>query len=359
MNTLDCYIVRRLALCLGLAVVCLILISVVIDLTENIDTFIDFSARPQQIALYYLYRLPYWAILTLPIAALLGSLFALTSFARYSEIAAMKALGISLARILMPVFVCATVLSTLAFLFTDYVVPQATLQHNRIDREIRSQQRSDGSRRQVLLRDSDGQLIFARSYDAIQQRANEVSWERLREGVPTERIVAQHIQWEDSLWIAHNGRHYAFSNHENHEQAETSFNSFRLESISLKPSDFSRQHKDPDEMNYAELKAFIDRAIQRGEDVTRQRVNLHLKVSFPLACFIIITLGATLGANTRSTGMANSFGLGVLICFTYYSSLKAGQALGWNEVIAPWLGAWIANILFTLLASALIWRAHK
>ena len=53
MNTLDWYIVRRLALCLGLAIVSLILISVVIDLTENIDTFIDFSAQPQQIALYY------------------------------------------------------------------------------------------------------------------------------------------------------------------------------------------------------------------------------------------------------------------------------------------------------------------
>ena len=356
MNTLDWYIVRRLALCLGLAVVSLILISVVIDLTENIDTFIDFSAQPQQIALYYLYRLPYWAILTLPIAALLGSLFALTSFARYSEIAAMKALGISLARILMPVFVCATALSALAFFFTDYVVPQATLQHNRIDREIRSQQRSDGSRQQVLLQDRDGQLIFARSYDARQQRADEVSWELLREGVPTERLVARYLQWEDGLWIAYDGRHYAFSDH---EQIETPFKSFRLKEVSLKPSDFSRQHKDPDEMNYAELKTFIDRAIQRGEDVARQRVDLHLKVSFPMTCLIITALGATLGANARRTGMVNSFGIGVLICFTYYSSLKAGQALGWNEVIAPWLGAWIANIFFALLSLVLIWHAHK
>ena len=356
MNTLDWYIVRRLALCLGLAIVSLILISVVIDLTENIDTFIDFSAQPQQIALYYAYRLPYWTILTLPIAALLGSLFALTSFARHSEIAAMKALGIGLGRILMPVFICASALSALAFFFTDYVVPQATLQHNRIDREIRSQQRSDGSRRQVLLQDRDGQLIFARSYDANQRRADEVSWERLHEGRPIERLVARHILWQDSLWIAYDGRHYAFGAR---EQTETPFESFVLNEISLTPSDFARQHKDPDEMNYAELETFIDRATQRGEDVARQRVDLHLKVSFPLTCFIIIALGATLGANARRTGMANSFGLGVLICFAYYSSLKAGQALGWNEVIAPWLGAWIANIFFALLAFALIWRAHK
>ena len=173
----------------------------------------------------------------------------------------MKALGIGLGRILMPVFICASALSALAFFFTDYVVPQATLQHNRIDREIRSQQRSDGSRRQVLLQDRDGQLIFARSYDANQRRADEVSWERLHEGRPIERLVARHIQWQDSLWIAYDGRHYAFGAR---EQTETPFESFVLNEISLTPSDFARQHKDPDEMNYAELETFIDRATQRG-----------------------------------------------------------------------------------------------
>ena len=356
MHTLDWYIIRRLILCLGLAVISLIVVSIVIDLTENIDTFIDFSAEPQQIALYYFYRLPYWAILTLPIAALLGSLFALTSFARHSEIAAMKALGISLARILLPVFLSALAISALAFLFTDYVVPQATLRHNEINSAIRSQQRSDGSRRQVLLQARNGQLVFARSYDANQRRADEVSWERLRQGTPSERIVARYIEWHGDRWIAYDGRHYRF---DQENTSEAAFDSLTLNALELMPMDFARQHKDPDEMNYAELEAFIDRAVQRGEDVTRQRVDLHLKISFPLTCFIIIALGATLGANARRTGMANSFGLGILVCFAYYSSLKAGQALGWNEVISPWLGAWIANILFALLAFALIWRSHK
>ena len=112
-------------------------------------------------------------------------------------------------------------------------------------------------------------------------------------------------------------------------------------------------------MSYRELSAFIKRATRRGEDVTRHRVDLHLKISFPLTCFIIIALGATLGANAQRTGLANSFGLGVFICFAYYSCLKAGQALGWNEVLTPWLGAWIANLFFAILALALFWRAHK
>ena len=117
MRTLDLYLVRRFLLCLGLAVVGLLLLAVIIDLTENIDTFIDFEARPGHILLYYFYRLPYWLIVPLPIAALLGSLFALTSLARHSEITAMKATGIGLYRLLTPVFLCGLAVAAGAFFF--------------------------------------------------------------------------------------------------------------------------------------------------------------------------------------------------------------------------------------------------
>ena len=357
MRTLDLYLIRRFSFCLGLAIASLLLIAVVIDLTENIDTFIDFEARPGQILLYYVYRIPYWLILTLPIAALLGSLFALTSLARQNEITAMKAAGISLHRLLAPVLFCALALSILAFFFTDRIVPDATYHYNQISDQIKSYHRNDGSRRQVLLQDADGQLIYARSYDALHQRADEVSWERLVDNAPAERIVARRMQWRDNTWHLLNGRHFRFA--KDGTIATSPFDTLALASLSLRPIDFTRQQKTPEEMDYAELASYVERATLNGEDATRQRVDLHLKIAFPLTSFIIIALGATLGANARRAGLANSFGLGVLLCFAYYSCVKAGQALGWNQLLDPWLGAWIANLLFAALALALFLRAHK
>ena len=357
MRTLDLYLTRRFLLCLGIAVGSLLLIAVIIDLTENIDTFIDFEARPEQILLYYVYRLPYWLILTLPIAALLGALFALTSLARQNEITAMKATGISLYRLLAPVLACALAVSVAAFFFTDWVVPLATYRYNQISDEIKSYHRSDGSRRQVLLQDAGSQFVYARSYDAGRQRADEVSWERLHGYTPLERAVARRMEWREGTWVLFEGRRFRFA--EGEAVATSSFDTLSLPSLSLLPSDFARQQKDPEEMNYAELADYIARATLNGEDATRQRVDLHLKISFPLTSFIIIALGATLGANARRAGLANSFGLGVLICFVYYSCVKAGQALGWNQILSPWLGAWIANLLFAVLALVLLWRVHK
>jgi len=356
MRLLDIYLLRRFLLCLFFSILSLVLIAIIIDLTENIDTFIDFQARPAHILLYYVYHTPYWIILTLPIATLLGTLFALTSLARRHEITAIKAVGVSLYRLLLPVFAFALLFSGLAFLFTDYVVPGATYRYNSIRDQITRYSRTDGSRRQVLLQDVDGQLIFARTYDAVRRRAQEVSWEQRREHRVVERIVARRLERRQSRWLLLQGHRYRFAAD---APQPVAFDTLELSSLTLLPADFSRQHKKPEEMSYAELAYYIQRAVANGEDATRHLVDLHLKISFPFTCFVIILLGAPLGANARRAGLVNCFGLGILICFAFYSCVKAGQALGWNKVLTPWVGAWGANIFFGILSLILLWRAHK
>jgi lipopolysaccharide export system permease protein len=357
MKILDIYLLRRYLSCLFFSVLSLLLLSIVVDLIETIDLFIDFGAKLGQILAYYLYRSPYWVILTLPIATLLATMFSLTSFARSNEITAIKAAGVSLQRLLLPIFIFALLFSGLAFLLTDYVVPRATYHYNSIRNEIRSYNRSDGSRRQVLLQDVDGQLIFARSYDAGKKRAHEVSWEKLRDYKTTDRMVARYLEWRQDRWILLQGRHYAYA--ATGATQISVFDSLELPSLTLLPQDFAHQQKKPEEMSYGELEAYIDRARANGEDVARRLVDLHLKISFPFTCFIIVVLGAPLAANARRAGLANSFGLGALICFSYYSLVKAGQALGWNQVVAPLAGAWLGNMVFGILCLILLWRAHK
>ena len=47
---LDLYLLRRFLISLCFSVLGLLLISIVVDLIERIDTFIDFSATPAQIS---------------------------------------------------------------------------------------------------------------------------------------------------------------------------------------------------------------------------------------------------------------------------------------------------------------------
>ncbi|MFH1570944.1 MAG: LPS export ABC transporter permease LptG [Gemmatimonadota bacterium] len=355
MTRLDRYLLQRYVLHLGYSMAALLALAVVVDLTQNIDTFIDHQAALGQIVRYYLFRAPYWIILTLPVAVLLGTLFTLTGLARRSEITAVKAAGISLYRFLAPLFAFGLAFGGLAFVFTDLVVPPATFRYNSIRNEIRAYSRSDGSRRQVLLQDVDGQVIFARSFDYGRERAHDVLWEQASGSRVVARATAERLDWQGDHWSLVAGRRYDLED----GLSVAPFESLRLDQLTLGPADLARQQKVPEEMSFGELAAYIDRARANGEDVTRDLVDLHLKVAFPLTCFVILLLGAPVAAGTRRSSRANTFGVGVLVCFVFYSCVKAGQALGWNGLLEPWLGAWAANLLFGALGLVLLWRAHK
>lgn len=357
MTRLDLYVLRRHILCLAMSAVAMWLVTVVIDLIENIDTFIDHEATARQIALHYVYRTPYWILLALPITTLLGTLFSLGGLARRSEIVAAKAAGISLHRLLAPLHLFAVLMTVAAIWFTDAIVPGATHRYNTTRDEIRSYKRSDGSRRQVLLQDVNGQFLFARSYDHQRRRAHDVTWERTRGSHTVERATGRIASWrgDDERWMLLDGHYHSL---DDAHMRVASFDSLALTQLTLTPTDVARQQKDPEEMNYNELSRYIDRARANGEDSARHLVDLHLKIAFPFTSIVVFLLGAPIGAGTRRSGRASVFGVGMLICFVFYGSVKAGQALGWNGILSPWLGAWLAMLVFGLLGLALLRRAH-
>ena len=357
MTRLDWYVLRRHLGCLALSGFAMWMVTVVVDLIENIDTFIDHEASWRQIAKCYLFRTPYWVLLALPITTLLGTLFSLGGLARRSELTAAKAAGISLHRLLTPLYAFSLLMALAAMAFTDVIVPGATYRYNATRDDIRSYSRSDGSRRQVLLQDIAGQFIFARSYDHQRRRAHEVTWEKTDGSRTLERATARIAQWrpDPGRWVLTAGYYHLL---DGPDLQVAPFDSLTLTHLTLTPDDFSRQQKEPEEMDYVELSDYIQRALSNGEDVTRHLVDLHLKISFPFTCVVVFLLGAPLGAATRRSGRAGAFGLGVLICFVFYGSVKAGQALGWNGILSPWLGAWLVMLLFAAIGLLLLRRAH-
>ncbi len=352
---LDGYLLSRFALSLALSIVGLLLIAVVVDLTESLDTFIDHRAAVGQVLVYYGYHAPYWVALTLPVAALLGTLFTLTSLARNNEIAAMKALGVGLHRLLLPILLSALGFSAGAFWFADRIVPEATYRANAIREQIAAATPQRGFRRHVVLQDVDGQFVNARTYDSETRQALGVCWEQLAKGRATARVAAETLAWRGDHWLARRGQRYDL---QPERTVSTAFDSLSLSWLTLRPEDLAQEQRRPEEMTYAELRALVDRATVNGEDATRQVVDLHLKLSFPMTCFVIVLLGAPLGANAPRAGLANRFGMGVLVCLAFYGCVKGGQALAWNHVLPPWLGAWAANLTFGALGLWLLGRAH-
>ena len=357
MRILSRYILRDFVIWLVISSAGFLALFVIVDLVDHLDNFIDRkAASPFLVLKYYLYFLPYNAVLSLPIAMLLATLFTLGGLAKNNEILAMKVSGITLYRIFAPILVLASIISGGVFLANESLVPFANERKEEIWRATKRKSPRVGDQRNVILQDVDGQIVFVGYYNAKERSARNVSIERYSAATLSKRIVGKQMVWGEGAWRVKDGEQWHF---EGGMERAARFDTLHVASLTLLPSDFERRRKDPEEMSYRELRQYIERVHRNGGDATRWLVDLYLKISFPLTNFIIVLFGAPVSTSTRRTGRGLNFGLSILISFVYYGFIKSGQALGRNGLLHPVPAAWMGNVLFFGLAVFLLIRARK
>jgi lipopolysaccharide export system permease protein len=359
MRILDRYLVRSLLVPLAAATIAFLTIAVIVDLFEQLDTFLDHDVSPQVVAKYYVAKLQYLFILTLPVSTLIGILFSLGGMARRNELIAMTGSGISLYRILAPMLVAGLIISSLALLFTVEVVPRGNVISNDIyNHEIKGRPRITGSSRRDLNYLGDGGRFFLiRNYDGDPGTMEEVVIQQFSEGTLVHRIDAKRARWEDSRWVFRDGfiRRFREDGTVDVEQfAERVF-----PEVQEKPAAFLRVTREPNEMTLAELKDYTERTVRSGGDVTRLLVERHQRISFPFASFIVLLLGAPLTGAIRRGGHALGFALTLLVGFTYYVLLQVGKSLGVNGTLPPLLAAWLPNLVFIAVGGLGLWKTRK
>lgn len=358
MKILDSYISRRFLGVLFFSLIAFVTIFIVVDLVEKLDSFIDRDVPNLVIAKMYLFSLPYILVLTLPVAMLLSSLFSIGNMARHNEIVAMKAAGISLYRILMPLFFIGMMVSFAALLFGEYIVPRASESFAILNDQYLEKHRESWRKRinNVYLRDAMGRTVLMRYFDAAHNVGHTVSIRRFDREKLVNRIDAKRMVWEDSVWVLYEGFERAFQSE--NEQA-SAFERRLLEDENLRPIDFARVLKKTEEMSFRDLKAFIAEVRNNGSDPSRWLVDLYLKIAVPFANFIIVLFGAPLSSPKRRGGAATGFGISLAICFIYFGTVKFTQTLGQNGHLQPLFAAWLANGVFAIAGLVVLFKVPK
>src|SRR5678815_6097692 len=95
------------------------LLIIIIDLTDNLDKYLNRQLPRSQIALSYLYFIPDSMFLVMPAAVLFATVFPIGALTRHSEITAAKASGISFYRLTRPIFAGAVLAGGLSLLLSE------------------------------------------------------------------------------------------------------------------------------------------------------------------------------------------------------------------------------------------------
>ena len=354
MKILDRYLLKTFVSTLLFTLFAFICIFVIVDLVDRLRDFLNHDVPRSIILNYYLFYAPYIITLILPITILLSALLSVGKLARFNEITAMKSAGLSIKRILLPLFIFGFLLSIFMIYFGERVVPFTNQRMFNIEREnLGKHTHLEMRRNNIYFRDPQYQhWIFINHYDPRLYKANRVSIQEINNNSLLSRIDAQQMIWKDSSWVFINGtqRRQDGKNEFDYEK----FDSLRYSQISFLPEDFAKVQKKHEEMTYAELQKFIEEVAQNGGEPQTWLVDLYLKISFPFANFIILLFGAPLAANKNRSGKALGFGISLFVAFFFFGFVKTGQTLGHNGVLPPFVAAWLGNFVFLVAGSFIL-----
>ena len=361
MTRLDQYLAREFLTILGFSIFGFVSLFIIVDLIENLDRFIDNKVPTQIVFSYYLYTLPWFVSIGLPMSTLISTVFSLGNIVKRNEWTALKASGVSINRIAYPLLSLGMIISIFSFILDNKLVSYGNEKRFEIDRDFvkrKSRHKLKNTLKDVFLQKNITTHILLNKYSIKNKTGYGLTWVDLDVTTLQKRIDAKKIDWqpESNKWIVSNYSIRYFNDLGIEKEVSLS-DKDTLVSLGFTPTEIQQQARKPDELDYFKLTSRIKELKSNGVDTVRWEVTRYLKISFIFTNLIVVLCGIPLVIIKEKNSLSFGAGLSVFVIFGYYAFIKFGQSLGFKGVLEPIYSAWLGNIIFFLGGAILLWRA--
>lgn len=303
-------------------------------------------------------KMPEFVVLAFPMSMLLACLMSYSRLSSDSEIIALRSMGITVYRLVIPAIILSLLITGLTFFFNDYISPKANNQAEIIlDQALKNDSNKfkqkniiypqygkitveNGEKKYALTR-----LFYAEEFDGTKMTGLTIL-DRSQPNL-TQIIIAKSATWNiaDNKWDFYNGSVYLLAPDGSY-QSIASFEQQQLD-LPRTPMDLSKKCKDYNQMTIRESYQCLNSLKDSKDDkkILKLQVRIQEKFALPFVCLIFGLLGAALGISPQNRGKATSFGICVLVVFSYYLLAFLSSALGVSGVLSPILSAWTPNLL--------------
>jgi len=353
MKIIDKYLIRQFLQTLLFGIITFVLLFIIINLMEQLGSFVDNKTPVSMVLQYYFYYTPEIIRLTLPISVLLSCLFTSGKMSTLNELTAIKAGGVGLARYMLPFLATAFIISLFLIYFSGFVVPEANKKKLYIERMHMGLGSAHLSGSNIFFQDSRTRIVTISNYDIERNRAVNVSIQEFDKDnltKMTSRIDAATMFYKKAskTWSLTGVIKREF--HDNNLQNERKVVSMNIKDLNFLPKDIINKQRKEEEMTLNELSYFAKDQVKAGNDPTETYIEFHSRIAFAFSPLIVVLFGLPISANKRKGGLALQFGLNLLITFIYLVFMKVSQAFGKNGILDPVSTAWFANFLFLIAA---------
>ena len=356
---LDDMILRDFTVYLAMIVSTFLLLALVFTFFELLTDIVR-NKVPVVLLAEYLWNLsPSLIYLMAPMAVLLAMLITFGLMEKSSELTAMKATGISIYRATLPVIVLCAIFAASLFVFDQLYIPHTNRQQEILRNQIK------GKPAQTYLQ-ADRKWIFGQSnqiyyYQVFDPDTNMFGGITVFEFDPTtfqltRRIHAEHAHWENNLqkWVFEQG--WTRSLHGVSIQDYHTFEVATFNELNEDPSYFKKEVKQSSEMNYEELRRYIDDLQQSGFDTVRLQVQLQKKIAFPLITLVMAVLAIPFAVSGHRGGALAGVATAIGIAVLYWVTAGLFEAMGDAHQLPALLAAWAPDFLFAFAGGYLLLR---
>ena len=354
---LDWYIIKKFLGTFFFSIVLILSIAIVFDLTEKMDDFFENQIPLREILWdYYVPFVPYYMNMFSSLFIFISVIFFTSKLAGNSEIIAMHAAGMSYHRLMLPYAISATVLFVLAFVLGGWVIPRTSERMlNFTDKYV--EHFSVENARNLQLEVQPGTILYVEAFHRRSNIGYRCSLETFEGKSLVSRITADRIYY-DSLYEWHLDKYTKRSFEGMRESLDRGD---RLPvTLPITPEELFITAQQAQQMTTPELRAYMQRQRERGAgNVKAFEVEYHKRWASPLGAFIMTLLGVTMSSRKVRGGMGKNLGIGVVLTAAYILFSTVSTTFSVNNVMSPFMAAWLPNFVFLAISIPLYRRACR
>jgi lipopolysaccharide export system permease protein len=322
----------------------------------------------------FLLNMPQFIVLSFPMSTLLATLMTYSRLSGESELIALRGCGVSVYRMVLTAVMLSLVVTGLTFIFNEQIAPAATYQatttleravrsdkpslkrENIVYPEYRTNKKEDGSKEKILVR-----MFYADKFDGKTMSGLTII-DRSQAGI-NQIVVANSGEWNVSqnIWDFYDGTIYFVAP----DSSYRNILKFKHQQLKLPrtPLTLAERSRDYTEMNIAEALDQLQLERLAGDDqkIRKLQVRIQQKIALPFVCVVFGLVGAAMGTRPQRSGAGRgtSFGVSVIVIFSYYLFQFITGALAQANILSPFLGAWMPNLLGLVIGIFLLVKVAK
>ncbi|MCA9393737.1 MAG: LptF/LptG family permease [Candidatus Omnitrophica bacterium] len=306
----------------------------------------------------FLWYIPMLVGYTLPIACMISIIIAFSRMSADNEIIAIRASGVHLGRILFAICVLGVLMSLVAFIFNDRIVPHAHHRQRVLLKQLGVKNPTALLEPGMFVDAFEGQILFIHKIDG--NKFYNITIYQPQEDGPTRTIIARQgeftpIPGTDKIKL----KLIDGTSDEPGGENSNSFYKLNFDTYFM-TLDFSKKDdkikKKPKSMSLKELRAEQERLERLMIEDSRIRTEFYRKITWSFAPFFFMVLGFPIAVITHRREKSANILLAVMCVVIYYLLTLGCEALASKGGMDPAWIMWMPDIVAGLAALILNYR---